>query len=453
MAGWQCRDRNTIEWDGIIKADSFIGDGSQLTGISSGFPSLDQITNPTTSKTFNFGNNKVLIFTSVDNTPVTDQGIFNFECTGDFTGNLVHIHQHNGNPGTSILLTLEAEDADVTLLEASGASISNNGSITTTQTASAANLYVGQVISNLTFKDNNSGSYGEDINIKINSQTDLSKYGNNLNINAGDIIGVLSNAGDLNLSAGTTTSGADIAEGGSIVIHGGNAQKGSIEITAGSANIAAGSYNGGNVEINSGEGCGGGYEGNINLYSSKGAINIETETGNIGLACYDGGNIDLGANMTFTNTGADRTIKTADILEATSDALYISTGDVTSELDAYNEAGDIIFNGGKCSSGANFNTGGLVTVTGAHQNSGGSIEFEAGSGEDNPGSNSDGGYITFSSGYADGSGTNGYIEFYPAGDFSIYNSTNIILDSLPTNDPAVAGALWASGAYLMISAG
>lgn len=35
MAGWQGEGRDTISWDGTIKAKNFIGDGSQLTGLSS----------------------------------------------------------------------------------------------------------------------------------------------------------------------------------------------------------------------------------------------------------------------------------------------------------------------------------------------------------------------------------------------------------------------------------
>jgi len=36
MAGWTCSDKEKICWDGTICADSFTGDGSQLTGIAAG---------------------------------------------------------------------------------------------------------------------------------------------------------------------------------------------------------------------------------------------------------------------------------------------------------------------------------------------------------------------------------------------------------------------------------
>lgn len=36
MAGWTCRDKEKICWDGTICADSYLGDGSRLTGIAAG---------------------------------------------------------------------------------------------------------------------------------------------------------------------------------------------------------------------------------------------------------------------------------------------------------------------------------------------------------------------------------------------------------------------------------
>ena len=88
----------------------------------SGSIPLSQIANPEASKTFNFGNNKSLTFTSVDNTPTAGEGTFNFEATGNFTGDLVHIHQHGGNAGAGThLLHAEAEDSDVGPIFTSGA--------------------------------------------------------------------------------------------------------------------------------------------------------------------------------------------------------------------------------------------------------------------------------------------------------------------------------------------
>lgn len=76
---------------------------------------LNEVANPDASKTFNLGNNKFLSFTSVDRTPIADEGIFNWECSGAFTGDLCHMHQHIGNAGAgTILLHLEASDTDIT---------------------------------------------------------------------------------------------------------------------------------------------------------------------------------------------------------------------------------------------------------------------------------------------------------------------------------------------------
>jgi len=59
--------------------------------------------------------NKQLKFTWV--APVTADGALELEVTGAFTGDVLHIHQHTGNPGAGThLLHLEAEDADVTPL-------------------------------------------------------------------------------------------------------------------------------------------------------------------------------------------------------------------------------------------------------------------------------------------------------------------------------------------------
>lgn len=85
---------------------------------NTGFPELNEVTNPTTSKTFNFGNEKSLTFSSVDRTPVGNEGTFNFEGTGNFTGDLVHIHQHTGNAGVgTVLLRVESADTNVTPID------------------------------------------------------------------------------------------------------------------------------------------------------------------------------------------------------------------------------------------------------------------------------------------------------------------------------------------------
>lgn len=78
---------------------------------------LNKVENPDASKTFNLGNNKFLTFSSVDRTPIAGEGTFNFETSGNFTGDLVHIHQHTGNAGADTnLLSIESEDSDATCL-------------------------------------------------------------------------------------------------------------------------------------------------------------------------------------------------------------------------------------------------------------------------------------------------------------------------------------------------
>lgn len=154
MAGWACKDREEIEWDGTIKAThGFVGDGTRITGIvavgdnlgnhiatqtvsgsivdMTGYVSgaliygdgsnltnlpagtirLDQVTNPNDDKTFNMGNNHL---TFRFNQPVgSASGALEIEGFGGYEGDLLHIHQHIGNPGNVQLIHLEADDADV----------------------------------------------------------------------------------------------------------------------------------------------------------------------------------------------------------------------------------------------------------------------------------------------------------------------------------------------------
>jgi hypothetical protein len=71
---------------------------------------LNQIISPTASKSFNMGDN-TLSFLWVAPTSIG----LELEATGAFTGDLLHIHQHTGNPGAGTdLVHIESEDADVT---------------------------------------------------------------------------------------------------------------------------------------------------------------------------------------------------------------------------------------------------------------------------------------------------------------------------------------------------
>ena len=72
---------------------------------------LDQIGNPGASKTFTMAN-KTLTWTWT-----TPTGGMDYNMTGAYTGDLIHIHQHTGNPGAGVeLMHIEASDADVTAL-------------------------------------------------------------------------------------------------------------------------------------------------------------------------------------------------------------------------------------------------------------------------------------------------------------------------------------------------
>lgn len=78
---------------------------------------LSSITDPAASKTFDMDDN-TLAFSFND--PAGVSGAFEVEATGVFTGDLVRIHQHTGNPGATNLLAIEAEDADVVPLVVTG---------------------------------------------------------------------------------------------------------------------------------------------------------------------------------------------------------------------------------------------------------------------------------------------------------------------------------------------
>jgi hypothetical protein len=53
--------------------------------------------------------------------PATSDGAFEIEAVGGFSGDLVHLHQHTGNPGAGTdLLHLESEDPDVLSLRVRG---------------------------------------------------------------------------------------------------------------------------------------------------------------------------------------------------------------------------------------------------------------------------------------------------------------------------------------------
>ena len=89
-------------------------------------PTLDQIGNLAANKTFNNAANSISFnFTNPTNQPTYD-GAFEIQASGAFAGDLLHVHQHTGNPGTSHLAHFEASDADVIPLHITGPT--NDGS-------------------------------------------------------------------------------------------------------------------------------------------------------------------------------------------------------------------------------------------------------------------------------------------------------------------------------------
>lgn len=86
-------------------------DGSNITG-----DALDLLEDPIGSKTFGMGIN-ALKFTFANTTAA---GALELNAIGAFTGDILHVHQHTGNPGVTTLAVFEAEDSDVTAVRITG---------------------------------------------------------------------------------------------------------------------------------------------------------------------------------------------------------------------------------------------------------------------------------------------------------------------------------------------
>jgi len=85
-------------------------------GTITGDATLDKLDNLAANKTFNNAARSISFnFTNPTNQPTYD-GAFEIQASGTFAGDLLHVHQHTGNPGTTDLIHAEATDADVTLL-------------------------------------------------------------------------------------------------------------------------------------------------------------------------------------------------------------------------------------------------------------------------------------------------------------------------------------------------
>lgn len=115
---------NTIQ--GIRTTDSPTFAGLTLTGMTgvvwanagvlTSNATLDLVGNLAANKTFNNAANSISFnFTNPTNQPTYD-GAFEIQASGAFAGDLLHVHQHTGNPGATDLCHFEATDADVTIL-------------------------------------------------------------------------------------------------------------------------------------------------------------------------------------------------------------------------------------------------------------------------------------------------------------------------------------------------
>jgi hypothetical protein len=102
-------------WSGDHIFNGAVTFNGTISGIS-----LDEIAAPAASKTFNMANKSLAFsYTNPSGAPTYD-GAFEIEATGAFVGDLVHIHQHTGNPGVTDLLHLESVDTDVLPLKING---------------------------------------------------------------------------------------------------------------------------------------------------------------------------------------------------------------------------------------------------------------------------------------------------------------------------------------------
>lgn len=183
---------------------------------------LDEIENPLTSVSFNFGNNKTLDFSSVDTTPLAGEGVFNFQASGAFSGDLVHIHQHTGNPGFSHLLHLESSDPDVSNLYVDGTStttalfmgVGNVGISTTSPyrklSVSGNGIFEGNLIAD-TFTATNTAatstlSGGLDVGINKGFAVDMAAAANTLHVTAAGRVAIGSANPSVKLHVQTTDS-------------------------------------------------------------------------------------------------------------------------------------------------------------------------------------------------------------------------------------------------------
>lgn len=119
--------------DAIAIVDDDVGETKKITFAnvqeSLNIP-LNDIADPDGATAISMGSNDIKFTFS---NPASDG--FNIEAIGAFSGDLVHIHQHTGNPGAVNLVSMHAVDTDVTplFIENAGGEIfkiDNSGNLT-----------------------------------------------------------------------------------------------------------------------------------------------------------------------------------------------------------------------------------------------------------------------------------------------------------------------------------
>lgn len=92
-------------------------DHGSILGLADKDHALNGIANPTGNVLFNMTTRQIRF--NFTNPAVADGGV-EIEASGAFSGDLMHVHQHTGNPGATDLLHLEADDTDVVPLRVDG---------------------------------------------------------------------------------------------------------------------------------------------------------------------------------------------------------------------------------------------------------------------------------------------------------------------------------------------
>lgn len=154
---WTSNDKELNYWIGTLGADRLKGDGSEITNLNI---ALDEINNPTGNTSFSMAN-KQIKFTF--QAPSVSDGAFEIEATGGFSGDLMHVHQHTGNPGSVDLCHFEAEDSDVVCVR-----IDSNGG-TALHVDSGKAIFDGEIEGSLT-------NIGAGTNTAASSATYLRAY-------------------------------------------------------------------------------------------------------------------------------------------------------------------------------------------------------------------------------------------------------------------------------------